>query len=116
MTLVMGESGSALHRDGASCANCGAAQVGRFCAECGAAARQTRPLTVGPFAGDLGTEITNVASVPLRTVQALFRRPGMLTREYVGGRTRWYLPPLRLYLLAFAVMIFARTITGADRR
>lgn len=101
---------------GTSCANCGATHVGRFCAQCGAAPPDTRPLTVRRFAGDLWNEVTNVDSVTIRTVTALFRRPGMLTREYLAGRTRWYLPPLRLYLLAFGLMIFARTVTGADRR
>jgi hypothetical protein len=99
-----------------SCANCGAPLAGPFCAQCGAAPLDTRPLTVRRFAGDLWNEVTNVDSVTLRTVKVLFRWPGRLTREYLAGRTRSYLPPLRLYLLAFALMIFARTVTGADRR
>ncbi len=106
----------ALAAAGMSCANCGATLTGRFCARCGAAPLDTRPLTVRRFAEDLWNEVTNVDSVTIRTVTALFRWPGMLTREYLAGRTRWYLPPLRLYLLAFGLMIFARTVTGADRR
>ena len=109
-------TGRALDTALPACANCGAVLVGRFCAECGAAPPDTRPLTVRRFAGDLWNEVTNVDSVTLRTVKELFRRPGRLTREYLAGRTRWFLPPLRLYLLAFGVMIFARTVTGADRR
>jgi hypothetical protein len=107
---------AALGGAGAPCASCGAPLVGRFCAQCGAAPLDTRPLTVRRFAGDLWNEVTNVDSVTLRTVKVLFRWPGRLTREYLAGRTRWYLPPLRVYLLAFALMIFVRTVTGADRR
>lgn len=55
-------------------------------------------------------------SATVRTITTLFRQPGRLTREYVAGHTRRYLPPLRVYLGLFAVMIFARTVTHADVR
>jgi hypothetical protein len=32
-------------------------------------------------------------------------RPGELTRAYLDGKTRWYLSPLRLYLVLFAIFV-----------
>jgi hypothetical protein len=37
------------------------------------------------------------------TVRALFRHPGMLTREFLEGRRARYISPLRLYLMASLV-------------
>ncbi len=99
-----------------ACANCGSAVTGHFCARCGAPRLDERPLTVRRFVVDLWNEVTNVDSLTVRTLTTLFRRPGMLTKDYIAGRTRWYLPPVRVYLAMFALMIFVRTATHVDVR
>jgi hypothetical protein len=96
------------------CANCGAPLTGHFCAMCGAPSLDERPLTVRRFLVDLWNEVTTLDSVTARTVFTLFRYPGKLTREYLDGHTRRYIAPLRLDLILFAVMIFARALTHAD--
>lgn len=91
----------------ATCANCFAPLNGHFCAQCGAPSRDERPLTVHRFASDLWLEVTSIDSATYRTFRSLFLRPGELTRAYLDGRTRWFLSPVRVYLIAFATMIFA---------
>jgi hypothetical protein len=100
----------------AFCANCGAPLTGHFCSQCGAPRLDERPLTARRFLSELWNEATNVDSSTVRTFTTLFQRPGALTREYVTGHTRRYMPPLRVYLAMFAVMIFARTAIHADVR
>jgi hypothetical protein len=106
----------ALVTSATTCANCHHPITGHFCAECGAPRLDERPLTVRRFVADLWNEVTNIDSLTVRTMTTLFRRPGVLTRDYVSGRTRWYMPPVRLYLAMFALMIFARTVTHQDVR
>jgi hypothetical protein len=98
------------------CANCEAPLTGHFCSMCGAPRLDERPLTVRRFLVDLWNEVTTLDSTTARTLVTLFRYPGKLTREYLLGHTRRYIAPLRLYLIVFAVMIFARALTHADMR
>jgi hypothetical protein len=103
--LPLADAAGAPIQDTKTCANCLAPLGGRFCGECGAPALDERPLTVGRFAADLVNEVTSMDSFTMRTLHSLFVRPGELTRDYLAGKTRWYLSPLRLYLLLFAVYI-----------
>ena len=98
------------------CANCRALLAGHFCSQCGAPRLEERPLTVRRFAGDLWNEVTSIDSGTLRTLRALFLKPGLLTREYLDGRTRWYLSPLRVFLLTIALYLFAHSALGLQRR
>ena len=91
------------------CANCQSRMVDRFCAECGAPRLDTRPVTVRRFLDDAWSEITSLDSSTVLTVRALLTTPGELTRAYLGGRTRWYLPPLRVYLLAFGIYVLGQS-------
>lgn len=98
------------------CANCLAPVSGHFCAQCGAPRLDERPLTVRRFAHELWGEVTSVDSATVRSFRTLLARPGQLTRDFLDGRTRWYLSPLRIYLLAFGLMLFARSFTAFDRQ
>lgn len=92
---------------GPRCANCGGPLMGHFCHECGAPRADERPLTVRRFARDAAHEVSSVDSTTMRTLQALFARPGVLTRDYLAGRTRWYLSPLRIFLVTWAALLFS---------
>ncbi len=99
----------------AACANCQAPLVGPYCAQCGQRAA-TRLLSVRYIVKDaLEDQLSLDGSLP-RTVLALLLHPGRLTREYVAGRIRSYVPPMRLYLscsvLFFLVLAFE---AGPDR-
>ena len=90
-----------------ACANCGGPLLGHFCHECGAPRADERPLTVGRFARDAVHEVGSLDSTTLRTFRALFARPGVLTRDFLAGRTRWYLSPLRVFLIVWAAFLFS---------
>lgn len=59
------------------------------------------------FAGEAVEEITDLEhSKLLRTLRALFLRPGFLTAEYFTDRRQRYLKPLTLVLAVFALSLF----------
>jgi hypothetical protein len=88
------------------CLNCGVAVATRFCPECGQE-NTTYRVSLGRLVGDLFEEVFQLESRLWRTLWALFRRPGLLTREYNAGRRVAYTTPLRLYLLTSVVYFFA---------
>lgn len=92
------------------CANCGAARSQEFCGACGTPRLESKPVTTRRFARELLNEVTNVDSATVRTLRALFGHPGVLTREYLAGRTRRFLSPVRIYLLMFAILVFGQSL------
>jgi hypothetical protein len=86
----------------ANCLNCGAPLSGPFCGQCGQ--RDVPPYpSVRELAVDAFWELSGWDGRFATTVKALFRRPGMLTREFLEGRRARYISPLRLYLMASLV-------------
>lgn len=85
-----------------SCLNCGNPLAGRFCSQCGQRAIPPYP-TVREFLGDAWQEFSGYDGRFARTLRALFRKPGSLTREVLEGRRARYISPLRLYLTASLV-------------
>jgi hypothetical protein len=92
-------------RPSPSCLNCAAAVTTRFCPECGQENTDYR-VSLGRLLGDLVEELFQLESRLWRTLWLLFRRPGLLTREYSAGRRVRYTTPLRLYLVASVVYFF----------
>ncbi len=93
----------------AACANCQAPLVGPYCARCGQRAG-TRVLSLHYIVKDAVEDQLSLDSSLPRTAGALLLHPGRLTTEYVAGRIRSYIPPMRLYLscsvLFFLVLAF----------
>ncbi len=91
------------------CANCAAPLIGPFCAVCGQEHDAHRRTIIG-LLHDLVTDIVNFDSRILRTARALLLQPGELACAFREGRTRPYVPPVRLYLfvslLFFLVLAF----------
>lgn len=80
------------------CDNCGNEVVARYCGACGQ--RLDPPLhSLWHFSQLAAEDLTHADSRLWRTLAALLFRPGLLTREFLGGRRARYLPPLRLYLV-----------------
>lgn len=87
------------------CLNCGSTLDGRWCASCG----QDGERRLVSFPGLLRlmlSELSDLDGRALRTLRTLLVRPGQLTAEYVKGRFRSQIPPMRLYLVASAVYFF----------
>jgi hypothetical protein len=95
-----------------ACASCGAALLGEFCHACGE--RRVRPdeMTLRAFARELASEAGNLDSRAYRSLRYLIARPGFLTAEFVAGRRRAYLGPLKLFLASFAVVLLAGSLVA----
>jgi hypothetical protein len=92
-----------------ACRNCGA-PLGtprpHYCGECG---QETtlKPPTVMEFIQQFGGNYVAMEGALWRTLLLLLFRPGRLTREYLQGRKRRYVLPLRLYLTISVVAMLA---------
>jgi hypothetical protein len=60
---------------------------------------------------DLLTDIASFDSRVLRTIQALFLKPGELPAAFREGRTQRYVPPIRLYLFVSLIFFLFLSIT-----
>lgn len=99
-----------------ACRNCGAQAPLKFCPECGQET-SLHPPSLGEFLHEFVGHYVAMEGALWRTLGLLLLRPGRLTREYLDGRRRRYVLPLRLYLTAsfvfFLVLKFA-AIGGLD--
>ena len=102
------------------CRNCGAVPVPQtppphFCARCGQE-RTLHPPTLMEFLHEFVGHYVALEGPLWRSLALLLGRPGRLTREYLEGRRRRYVLPLRLYLSAsflfFIVMKLIPTAAG----
>jgi hypothetical protein len=91
------------------CANCGAPLIGPYCAMCGQEPDMHRR-TVVSLAHDLFEDIASFDSRILRTAKALLFQPGELPLAFHEGRTRRYVPALRLYF--FVTLVFFLILGG----
>jgi hypothetical protein len=99
----------------AACLNCGHAfgtARGKFCPECGQETNLRAP-TLGEFAQQFGGSVIAAEGALWRTLALLFLKPGELSREYLAGRRRRYVLPLRLYLTISLVALLALRLTHA---
>lgn len=98
---------------GDACLNCGhrfGVERLKYCPACG---QETtlRPPTLGEFAQQFGGSVMAAEGALWRTLALLFLRPGQLSREYLEGRRRRYVLPLRLYLTISLVALLAIRLT-----
>lgn len=93
-----------------ACANCGAPVIGEYCAVCGQERNIHRRSVLG-LLHELFSEIANFDSRILQTVFALLWRPGELSLAFREGRTRRYLPALRLYLFVSLIFFLVLSMT-----
>ena len=90
------------------CAGCGAAVTGPYCAGCGACHARNRSRSLGELGREMVTEHLGLETRLFRTLYELFAKPGKPTAQYLAGKRRRYLKPLRLFLgvsaLSFLMM------------
>jgi hypothetical protein len=100
-----------------ACANCGAAFVPErrpFCPECGQETRVQAP-RVMEFVQQFGGAYLSTEGALWRTLKLLLFRPGELTRQYLAGRRKHYVLPLRLYLtISLLTLLLVRVLTASD--
>ena len=94
------------------CPECGIALLGKHCHECGGKPPNPHDLTIKHFLHEGLHEFTHLDSKIFRTLRMLILSPGTLSVEYLAGRKRRYVLPLRIFILAFAVNFFLYTRPG----
>lgn len=98
----------------AICRNCGTALQGDYCHECGQAAHDTRT----PIWTAIGIFVQQTFGADGRfwiTLQKLLFFPGRLTNEFLEGKQRRSLHPLRLFLIAGALALLTPDLLQAGR-
>ncbi len=94
----------------AKCTNCGADSADVYCPRCGEKQPGHHDLGVSHFAHEVFHELAHVDSKLFKTLRDLITKPGFLTQEYFAGRKSRYIPPLRLFLILFALQFLAFTV------
>lgn len=87
------------------CRNCGAATTGNYCHMCGQETR-LHPPSFGEFLHEFIGHYVALEGRLWGSIWRLLLRPGLLTSEYLAGRRKRYVEPLRLYL-SLSIIFFA---------
>jgi hypothetical protein len=98
---------------GAVCANCGAPLYGEYCYACGQPVKGLIRHLSGVL-GDVFDTVLNIDSRVIRTLPALYMRPGFLSREYFAGRRMRYVTPFRLMFFLALVAFFVMQLSVND--
>ncbi|HET6400567.1 MAG TPA: DUF3667 domain-containing protein [Candidatus Kapabacteria bacterium] len=81
-----------------ACPNCGAESSGTYCPQCGEM-MEPRVLRIRHYLRDIAQEVLSLDTKLLNTIPALLFHPGFLAQEFVAGRRKRYLSPLRLHII-----------------
>ena len=95
------------------CANCGAVLDGPYCAECGQRATD-RIVPLWHMLNEFLEILFDLDLRILRTLPTFLFQPGRLTKEYINGRRRQYVRPLRLYLFSSFLLFGILALTTID--
>jgi Protein of unknown function (DUF3667) len=97
------------------CLNCGhtlGSPRPRFCPACGQETN-IRPPRIGEFIQQFGGAYFATEGALWRTFKLLLFKPGELTRQYLAGRRKHFVLPLRLYLsVSVVVLLVMRLMAG----
>jgi hypothetical protein len=98
-----------------ACLNCGhslAPQRLKFCPACGQETNVLPP-RIGEFLQQFGGAYFATEGALWRTLKLLLLKPGELTAQYLAGRRKHYVLPLRLYLsISVLVLLVLRLVAG----
>lgn len=97
-----------------ACPNCGRPYAGprpKFCPDCGQETH-IRPPRLIEFLQQFGGAYLSTEGALWRTLKLLLIKPGELTRQYLAGRRKHYVLPLRLYLTISLLVLFAMRLVA----
>jgi Protein of unknown function (DUF3667) len=98
------------------CLNCGqtlGTPRPRFCPACGQETN-IRPPRVGEFLQQFGGAYFATEGALWRTLKLLLLKPGELTRQYLAGRRKHYVLPLRLYLSVSVLVLLVMRLLASQ--
>jgi hypothetical protein len=105
---------AAMAQQGASlraCPNCGTSLIAPYCALCGQE-RDTHRRSVWNLIRDLVEDVISFDSRILRTAIALLVEPGEIAIAFREGRTRHFVPAMRLYFFVSLLFFLMLSVTG----
>jgi hypothetical protein len=85
-----------------NCLNCGTTVQGRYCQNCGQENAEPHE-TFWHMVTHFFYDITHFDGSFFTTIKDLLFKPGFLTKEYIKGRRKAYLHPVRMYVFTSAV-------------
>jgi hypothetical protein len=92
------------------CPSCDAVLAGEWCHVCGERRYAPERMSTRHFLAELADDVVGVDSRAVLTLRLLVLKPGELTLEFLRGRRRPYLGPLKLYLVIFALTLFVSSL------
>jgi hypothetical protein len=95
-----------------NCPECETPLIGRHCHQCGEKPPDAHDLTLKHFFHHGLHELTHFDAKIFLTLRKLMASPGVLTADYLAGRRKRYVLPLRLYLVVFALNFFLYSRPG----
>ena len=101
-----------------ACLNCGepfgehGEHRRRFCPECGQETTLRAP-TLGEFVQQFGGAYFATEGALWRSLRLLLLQPGALTAQYLAGRRKHFVLPLRLYLTISLLVLLAVRVVGS---
>ncbi|MBS0276440.1 MAG: DUF3667 domain-containing protein [Proteobacteria bacterium] len=105
---------AALAREGiavTTCPNCGVPLIGDYCAVCGQE-KDIHRRSVRGILHDFFEDMLNFDSRIVRTIVALLVEPGEIAIAFREGRTRRYVPALRLYFFVTLIFFLLLSLTN----
>jgi hypothetical protein len=93
------------------CKNCSAIIQGHYCHNCGQKT-YTERFTVKQIWQDTWESLTNLDKGFIKTIQMMVLKPGVMTEEFLQGKTRFYTKPVQYLLICIGIYIFAISLTG----
>lgn len=95
-----------------ACRDCGAdLGAATYCGACGQRRHDESERRLGPILRDALAAATNLDSRFWRTFLALLFRPGRLSRDYIDGRRRRWLPPVTVFVLVNLLYFLSPGVT-----
>ena len=94
-----------------TCRNCRHVVENRYCSNCGQENIETRQSfthLVAHFAEDF----THYDNAFWKTIKALLFRPGRLTTEFILGKRRTFVPPVKLYIFISFITFFILSLVS----
>lgn len=101
------------HQEASHCHNCGAAVQYNYCSVCGQETR-LHVASAGEFIHEFIGHYVALEGKLAQTLRFLMLRPGFLTAEYVEGRRKRYVEPLRVYLTLSLLFFAVLKLGGPD--
>jgi hypothetical protein len=97
------------------CQNCGTDITGSYCSNCGQKRFEPNDKSVISILSHFFEELFTWDSKFLQSIKYLFIRPGFLTHEYISGRYKRYVSPLKMFLFTSFVLFLIMIKSDPDQ-